>query len=39
MFDVNELSSIKPVLNLKSNIVITSGNGTKENPFEIALSN
>ena len=35
----NELSSIKPVLNLKSNIVITSGNGTKENPFEIALSN
>ena len=26
---------IKPCLNLKSNVVITSGDGTKENPFEI----
>ena len=25
-------------LNLKSNVIITSGTGTKENPFEIALS-
>ena len=33
----NERSSIKPVLNLKSNVIITSGDGTKENPFEIAL--
>ena len=29
--------SVKPALNLKSNVVITSGDGTKENPFEIAL--
>ncbi len=29
--------SIKPALNLKSNVIITSGDGTKENPFEIAL--
>ena len=28
---------IKPALNLKSNVIITSGDGTKENPFEIAL--
>ena len=32
-----DISSIKPALNLKSNVVITSGDGTKENPFEIAL--
>ena len=28
---------IKPSMNLKSNVIITSGDGTKENPFEIAL--
>ena len=28
---------VRPSLNLKSNVIITSGNGTKENPFEIAL--
>lgn len=28
---------IRPTLNLKSNVIITSGDGTKENPFEIAL--
>ena len=28
---------IKPALNLKSNVIITDGDGTKENPFEIAL--
>ena len=30
-------NSIKPALNLKSNVIITSGDGTKENPFEIEL--
>ncbi len=28
---------VRPSLNLKSNVVITSGDGTKENPFEIQL--
>lgn len=28
----------RPTLNLKSNVIITSGEGTKEKPFEIALS-
>ena len=32
------LYSIKPTLNLKSNVIITSGDGTKENPFEIELA-
>ncbi len=32
------MRGIKPALNLKSNVIITSGDGTKENPFEIALS-
>ena len=30
--------SIKPALNLKSNVVITSGDGTKNNPFTIKLA-
>ncbi len=38
----NELSNmsmgIKPALNLKSNVIITSGTGTKEDPFVIDLS-
>ena len=29
--------SIKPSLNLKSNVMITSGNGTLQNPFTLAL--
>ncbi len=29
---------IKPALNLKSNVIITSGDGTKENPFKIELN-
>ena len=28
---------VRPSLNLKSNIIITGGDGTKSNPFEIAL--
>ena len=30
---------IKPSMNLKSNVIITSGTGTKSDPFEIELSN
>ncbi len=29
---------VRPSLNLKSNVVITSGNGTKNSPFQIELS-
>ena len=28
----------RPAINLKSNVVITSGDGTKENPFEVKLA-
>ena len=28
---------VRPSLNLKSNVIITGGLGTKEQPFEIAL--
>ena len=31
-------SGVRPSLNLKSNVIITSGDGTKENPFTIQLS-
>ncbi len=30
-------SNIRPAMNLKSNVVITSGDGTKNNPFQIKL--
>ena len=30
-------SGVRPSINLKSNVVITGGDGTKENPFEIEL--
>ena len=30
---------VKPAMNLKSNVVITGGTGTKENPFIIELDN
>ena len=30
-------SAIKPVLNLKSNVIITSGDGTKNDPFELSV--
>ena len=33
----NSIYGIKPALNLKSNVIITGGDGTKEKPFEIAL--
>ena len=35
--DIDSLG-IKPSFNLKSNVIITSGDGTKENPFEIELA-
>ena len=31
------LYNIKPSFNLRENVIITSGTGTKEDPFEIAL--
>ena len=30
-------TGIKPSMNLKSNVVITGGTGTKENPFTVEL--
>ena len=33
----NSEYSIKPALNLKSNVIITGGDGTKEQPFNLAL--
>ncbi|HIR58958.1 MAG TPA: hypothetical protein IAB38_02810 [Candidatus Onthousia excrementipullorum] len=30
-------SGVRPALNLKSNVIITGGNGTKEHPFTLAL--
>ena len=33
----NELVSIKPTMNLKSNVVITGGDGTKNTPFTVKL--
>ena len=34
----NELRGIKHSLSLKTNVVIISGDGTKKNPFNIALA-
>ena len=30
------MSSVKPSFNIKSNVVITGGNGTKEQPFTLS---
>ena len=30
-------SGVRPSMNLKSNVVITGGDGTKNNPFTLAL--
>ena len=35
--DIRYPASIKPSFNLKSNVIITGGTGTKQDPFEIAL--
>ena len=36
--DVTASFGGRPTINLKSNVVITSGDGTKENPFEVKLA-
>ena len=36
-YSITSNFAIKPALNLKSNVIITSGDGTKNNPFQIAL--
>ena len=36
-YPITYVFGIKPSFNLKSNVIITSGTGTKDNPFEIAL--
>ena len=38
-YSVNLLRSIKPSFNLKSNVIITNGDGTLNSPFEIQLDN
>ena len=35
--DPSNVLGVRPSLNLKSNVIITSGDGTLQNPFEIAL--
>ena len=37
-FSYSTKSSIKPAFNLKANVIITGGDGTKNNPFTIALN-
>ena len=37
-YSSNTVFSIKPSFNLKSNTIITSGDGTKENPFVLELA-
>ena len=32
-----DIAGIKPAMNLKSNVIITGGDGTKNNPFTLAL--
>ena len=34
---VRNVDGIRPSLNLKSKVIITSGNGTLQNPFQITL--
>ena len=36
-YDVANSSGGRPTINLKSNVVITGGDGTKENPFTVKL--
>ena len=37
-YSVTNVFGIRPSLNLKSNVVITGGDGTKEKPFQIELA-
>ena len=34
----NDFNAVHPSLNLKSNVIITSGDGTLQNPFQIELA-
>ena len=34
----SNMNGARPTMNLKSNVIITSGEGTKENPFELKLN-
>ena len=36
-YEVTFPLAIKPAMNLKSNVIITGGDGTKNNPFTLAL--
>ena len=36
--NVTSLKAIRPTLNLKQNVVITSGDGTKNNPFNLSIN-
>lgn len=37
IIDINNSSSIRPTLYLNSNIIITGGDGTKENPYTLSM--
>lgn len=37
VIDINNSSSIRPTLYLNSNIIITGGDGTKENPYTLSM--
>ena len=36
-YGVTTSNGARPAINLKSNVVITSGDGTKDNPFEVSM--
>ena len=36
-YDLSTARGVRPSLNLKSNVIITSGDGTLQNPFNITL--
>ena len=36
-YSLSDTHSLRPTLNLKSNVVITGGDGTLQDPFELAL--
>ena len=38
-YEATSLKAVKPSLNLKSNVVITGGDGTLQNPFSLELAN
>ena len=36
-YPITDIYAVRPTVNLKSNIIITGGDGTEQHPFEIAL--